>query len=132
MRLVNPIYCLLVQTLSVCQEMKFSMIIKTFVTLGIISVIDQMFAGVLPKALKTNAQALNSARALRMAQDQNSWSMIWHRVKKDPKALRKAVPDLLVNCLWMVIINFQIVFINYFAVFLTIIIQYIGYIYQIS
>ena len=69
MRIFGPIYCILVQMLSVCQEPKFSMIIKTFVTLSTLSNMDFMFAAHLPQVVKDNAAEINRNQAFKMSYD---------------------------------------------------------------
>ena len=48
------------------------MIIKGFVTLGLITRLDDMFAASFPEAIKENAETLNDMDLLKMSEDNNS------------------------------------------------------------
>ena len=128
MRILNPLFCLVVQVFSICQEEKFSMIIKTFVTLGLVSSIDNMFTGNLPQAIKDNAAKLNSSGSLRMSEDRNTFKKMLIRLKIS-KNYTRFFTTCVINVLWWLIINCQVIFVNYFTAFICIIVQYVGYVY---
>ena len=60
------------------------MIIKSYVTLGFMSGIDNMMTQTLPPQVIKNAKELNKSGVLVMPQvDRNSWKFIWKRFQKN-------------------------------------------------
>ena len=113
--------------------------------------IDDMFSGSLPAEVRENAKILNKAKALKLTHDFNSFKEINQRVKMilksafrftDDETLiymkKKKQPGLgyefanvLVNIWYHVLVNFQIILFNYFSGFLCILIQIIGFYYNL-
>ena len=56
MKMIHPMILLVTLILSNGQEEKFSMIIKSFVTLSMIATVDQKFVVLLPKSIIENAK----------------------------------------------------------------------------
>lgn len=55
------------------------MVIKGFVTLGLITRVDDMFASNFPGEMKNNAEALSDSGQLKMQQDNNTTDKVFKR-----------------------------------------------------
>ena len=116
------------------------MIIKTFVVFSSIAVIDESFVISLPQAIRDNAKELNTnpKKQLKLGVDHNTTRRII-KMLRDPRRYDKytekvdclfisqMIGNLLVNTICFVLINVQIIFLNYFSPFIGIFIQYTGY-----
>ena len=72
------------------------MVIKGFVTLGLITRLDDMFAAGFPQAVKDNANALDESGIMKMEQDNNTTTKVFKRFWKDIKkacSCTNIVPD---------------------------------------
>jgi hypothetical protein len=138
---------LLALMVSIGQEGNLGAITKDYVTIAFVLNIDNMFAGFLPDDVKTNAKKLNSSKVLKMGKDYNTYKLIWKRFKRtwkrtedefadevrvDTQAYSRELANLLVNFWCGLVINFQVIVYSYFAPFMSIIIQFIGYYSQIK
>jgi len=61
------------------QEKAFPMIIKSFMTLSFIILIDNHFGNILPAAVYENATELNKSQLLEMGEDNNTFAKIFKR-----------------------------------------------------
>jgi len=78
MQLLSPLFTETVLILAICQTYDLSMIIKSFVALGFVIRIDDMFSENFPKEIKDTAGDLE----LIIGKDQNTYKKIWKRIKK--------------------------------------------------
>lgn len=113
------------------------MITKDYVTLAFVLSIDNLFAKTLPTDIKNNVGIVNASGALRMGKDYNTTRRIKKRVLEDwdndswtLKKYSEEVMNLIVNCIYTVVTNFEVIYYNYFAPMTCILIQVLGYWYQ--
>ena len=78
MQLVSPLCTEIVLIIAMSLTEKLSMIIKSFVALGFVIKIDDMFSENFPNEIKTTAADLR----LTIGKDQNTYKKIWNRIKK--------------------------------------------------
>ena len=69
--------------LNLGQDARLGMILKMFVTLGIIVNVDDQFIKVLPKGVIPNGELLNKSKVLRMSVDYNTNKLLILRILKD-------------------------------------------------
>jgi len=62
---------------NVGQENNAAMIIKCYVSLKFIIMIDDMFVNSLPREFQINAEEIRKSKMLLVGTDNNSWSKIW-------------------------------------------------------
>ena len=105
------------------------MIIKLYITLGYIVTIDNVFVNSLPKQMVENAVQLNQSKVLVMGPDQNSMKKIWSRLQRHHSLIDILCEgvNLGINLWYAILTNFQIIAFNYFAAFIGVFIQFIGY-----
>ena len=139
MQLVAPLITMASLIMRIIQEQQFSLITKSFVALGFVVNIDDMFAASIPLDIKKNAERLNQGKKLKLTKDYNSFKEIFSRLssKKNKVATeQKKAPDptlideminILINLWYQVIINLQLIIINYFAGMACVIFQIIGF-----
>ena len=72
MQLLAPLMAMLSLMITMGQEDLFSMIIKSYVTMGAICQIANQFAATLPQDVFENARILNESGQLKIGIDQNS------------------------------------------------------------
>jgi hypothetical protein len=104
------------------------MIIKSFVALGFVIKIDDMFSVNFPKAVKSTAENLQ----LVIGKDMNTYKKIWGRIKRSrqqgtPLMLGRRISNVFVNLWFAFINNFYIVFYYYFYPLMIIGIQFAGF-----
>ena len=114
MKMVHPMFLLATLILTNGQEEKFSMIIKSFVTLSMIATVDQKFADSLPKSIKENAKKLNELKILTLGKDNNTTKKLF-RMLRDTKIVNNKrekvltiphlIGNLLVNLICFLLIN---------------------------
>lgn len=127
MNIINPIMALFALMITMGQEKKMGSITKSFVTIGFIMNIDNMFASTLPKEIKDNQVALNKKK-IPIGKDYNSYRLIFQRMKKgDTITLLNELFNIWVNIQFTILVNFQIIVINYFAPVIVVVIQVVGY-----
>ena len=88
------------------------MITKSFVALSVVIKIDDMFSASLPKDILENSIQLNK-RNLRMPPDNNTFEKIFKRINY--KNFHREVVNILINLWYEAIVNFQLIFFNYFS-----------------
>jgi len=76
MQIISPIYTEIILQISISQTKQLSMIIKSFVALGFVINIDDMFAENFPQEIKSTAKTLE----LQIGQDQNTFKKIRKRL----------------------------------------------------
>ena len=81
MQMISPFFTEVVLMLAICQTSSLPMIIKSFVALGFVIKIDDMFSENFPKEIKDTAADLE----LIIGKDQNTYKKIWKRIKKSRK-----------------------------------------------
>lgn len=106
------------------------MITKDYATLAFVLNIDNMFAMTLPAEVKANAKKVNKLNLLKMGKDYNTYKLIYHRVinvETDENEdflidYFREVANIAVN-LWVgFLLNFEIIFFNYFGPFTSVLI----------
>jgi len=117
--------------LAICQTPQLPMIIKSFVALGFVIKIDDMFSENFPKEIKDTAENL----VLIIGKDQNTYKKIWKRIKKSKERnttvnWSQAFFNVVVNLWFSFISNFYVVYYYYFAPISIILIQFIFFYYQ--
>ena len=80
MQLCAPIMAMLSLIITMGQEDLFSMIVKSYVTMGAICQIANQFAATLPKEVFENARILNDSGILKIGTDNNSTDIILKRL----------------------------------------------------
>ena len=131
MQMISPFFTEVVLMLAICQNSSLPMIIKSFVALGFVIKIDDMFSENFPKEIKDTAADLE----LIIGKDQNTYKKIWRRIKKarDSKQSvnwQQAFFNVLVNLWFTFINNFYTVYYYYFAPISIILIQFTCFYYQ--
>merc|ERR1712086_232444 len=111
------------------------MVIKSYATLGFISMIDNHIANTLPQSAIANMKSLNKLK-LKIGPDHNSYSEIFKHIKSlklnpEDKSIYFEYMVCFVNIVinvWIgVLINFQKILFNYLVPFMVLIFQLIGY-----
>ena len=64
MQILTPVMALAAMTISMAQQSALSMIVKDFVSIGIILEFDNLLANSLPKSIRTNAENINLSGGL--------------------------------------------------------------------
>jgi len=101
------------------------MIIKSFVALGFVVKIDDMFSENFPKEIKNMASELT----LQLGKDTNSMARIWKLIKKRRAAKKKVnwkgvVFNVLINLWYTAINNFYVIVYYYFFPMIGIVLQF--------
>ena len=92
------------------------MIIKSFVALGFVIKVDDMFSENFPDEIKDTANAMT----LTIGKDQNTFKKIWKRIKAQSKSSKKKMScgdifmNVTVNLWYKLLNNFYIVIYYYF------------------
>jgi hypothetical protein len=100
MQMVAPFFTEMILILTICQTASLSAVIRSFVSLGFVIKIDDMFSENFPKEIKDTASNME----LIVGKDQNTFSKIFKRIMKDRGTkggirFRQHFADILVN-LW--------------------------------
>ena len=132
MQLLSPIVTEVVLILAIGQNPQLAMIIKSFVALGFVTKIDDMFSENFPVEIKDTAASLK----LIIGQDQNTTKKIWNRFKRERKKNEANYKAVFFNCfinLWYTLINnFYVIFYYYFFPLVCIVLQYICFYYRMK
>ena len=115
-------------------------ITKDYATLAFVLNIDNMFAMTLPAEVKANAKKVNKLNLLKMGKDYNTYKLIYHRVinidtdENEDYIIDyfREIANIAVNCWVGFLLNFEIIFFNYFGPFTSVLIQFIGYFHWMS
>ena len=115
MQMLSPFFTEGVLILAISQTDKLSMIIKSFVALGFVIRIDDMFSENFPEEIKNEAGAIH----LVIGKDQNTLKKIISRIKKqresnEPVLWTQAISNILVNLWYWFVNNFYIIVYYYF------------------
>jgi len=70
---ITPLLSLFALYINITQEEKLGMIVKNYVTIALISSIDNLFAKTLPDSVHQNAKKLNETGALKINRDSNDY-----------------------------------------------------------
>lgn len=81
MQMISPFFTEIVLILAISQTYRLSMIIKSFVALGFVIQIDNMFSENFPEEIKSTSRDLE----LQIGKDQNTFKKIYKRIKKARK-----------------------------------------------
>jgi len=120
------------------QEASSGLIVKSFVSLGFIVTIDNIFAAkCLPKAAFDNAKEVNDHGLLTLGEDPNAAGKLWSRTKRlwrdEEMPLGVKVGgyfdlflSVLVNTWYHTLKNLHVVWFNYFGALCVLCIQYYG------
>ena len=130
MQILTPVFALAAMTISMAQQSALSMIVKDFVSIGVILGFDNLLANSLPQSIRTNAENINLSGGLVLQKDSNSFRLIFKRAIReytDIKSVTNEIMNVVVNLWFFTIINFQVIFYNYFAPLIVIIVQMLGY-----
>ena len=134
MQLTTPIVALVCLMVTITQEPRLGMITKNYVTLAFILSIDNLFADSFPDDIKANAQYINNNGIMKMGEDQNTFQKIKKRLQEHYHSEDSTLADflqeltnILVNILYFIVVNFEVIFYNYFAPMLCMAIQMLGY-----
>ena len=80
MQIVAPLITMASLIIRIIQEQQFSLITKSFVVLGFVVNIDDMFASSIPRDIIENANTLNENNKLKLTKDYNTFTAIYHRL----------------------------------------------------
>ena len=126
MQLVGPLVVIVALFICMGQQGLFSLITKSYVTLGTICNVDNSFAATLPKEVFENAKKLNQEGALKIGEDHNSMKKIVKRFKKKGGCscyvVTSSLVDIWINMWIFIIQNFLVVIFNYFGAHLVLIV----------
>lgn len=86
-------------------------------TIGFILTVDNLFAASLPDDVKQNAVRINKEGGFRMSRDNNKFSAIKQRYSDGSGLPGNEVLNFIVNVWFYILINFQVIFYNYFGPF---------------
>jgi len=130
MQMISPFVTEGVLILAIGQTGSLSMIIKSFVALGFVTKIDDMFSENFPQEIKDTAKDLT----LVIGKDQNTYSKIWRRFRKARKnggsLWMQSIFNIVINMWYAAVNNFYIIFYYYFFPLICIILQYIAFYYK--
>lgn len=130
MQMISPFVTEGVLILAIGQTAELSMIIKSFVALGFVTKIDDMFSENFPVEIKETAANL----VLVIGKDQNTNKKIFKRLRsarnKGVSAdYKQAFFNLIINLWYTIINNFYIIFYYYFFPLICILLQYVAFYY---
>lgn len=132
MQLVSPLCTEVVLIIAMSLTPKLSMIIKSFVALGFVIKIDDMFSENFPNEIKTTAADLS----LTIGKDQNTYKKIWRRIKKGQKMGKAnyggAIANVLTNWWFTLLNNFYIIIYYYMFPCLVVVIQFATFVTNAS
>lgn len=125
MQLISPLCTEVVLIIAMSQTPKLSMIIKSFVALGFVIKIDDMFSENFPNEIKRTAEDLT----LTIGKDQNTYKKIWRRIQKAKKNGKPvnwagAVANVLTNWWFTLLNNFYIIIYYYMFPCMVVVIQF--------
>ena len=127
MQLISPLATEIVLILAINQESQLAMIVKSFVALGFVIKVDDMFSENFPTEIKNTSKSMS----LVIGKDQNTYKKIVGRLSKQKdKKYCDALTNLLINCLYFVLNTFYIVIYYYFMPITCVIIQFYAFYYQ--
>ena len=131
MQCISPLVAETVLMLSIAQEESLSMIIKSFVALGFVIKVDDMFSENFPDEIKDTASNL----VLVIGKDTNTFKRIWKGIRKNQRkgiAVKwdEVIFNVLVNLWYGLLNNFYIVVYYYFMPLSCVLIQFIAFYYQ--
>ena len=90
-----------------------------------------MFGATLPAEIKNNAKKINSEGGLKLDKDQNTNKSIFKRLKraypKNPGSIVNEMFNIAINLWSFLIVNFTVIFYNYFVPFAVLAIQMLGF-----
>lgn len=116
LQMVSPYFTEATLVIAISQTPRSSMIIKSFVALGFVIKIDDMFSENFPKEIKATAEDT----VLIIGKDQNTYSKIFKRMKKDYISNKngiqwvRAFQNVVINILYMLLNNLYIILYYYF------------------
>ena len=97
--------------------------------------LDFTFAEIVPQSIHKIAKDINSKGGLIIPPDQNTWKACWFRCKHKRKTI-KHVKDALqvgvMNMFYWLLINFQVVFFNYFIPIVGVLMQFVQFYQKIN
>lgn len=131
MQIISPFFTEIVLILAIGQVGSLSVIIKSFVALGFVVQIDNMFSENFPKEIKEMASNLH----LVISKDQNSLRKIHKRLirqlknPKTPVRAQEAFFNVLINLWYTLVNNTYIIFYYYFFPLMCIVLQYAFFYY---
>jgi len=129
MQIISPIFTEVVLILAIGQTKELSMIIKSFVALGFVTKIDDMFSENFPKEIKDTCADME----LSIGKDMNSGKKVLKRLRKSDKGCGQsyytAFVNFLINTWYMSVNNFYIVIYYYFFPLSCVAIQIIAFYY---
>lgn len=103
------------------------MIVKSFVALGFVIKVDDMFSENFPTEIKTTSKSMS----LVIGKDQNTYKKIMRRLKNSKNGgYCDAFTNLLINLLYTVLNTFYVVIYYYFMPITCVIIQFYAFYYQ--
>lgn len=125
MQLISPLCTEIVLIFAMSMTPKLSMIIKSFVALGFVIKIDDMFSENFPNEIKSTAADLR----LTIGKDQNTFKKVWRRIKKEKTKTGRAnwggaVANVLTTFWFTMLNNFYIIIYYYMFPWLVVVIQF--------
>ena len=140
MHFCTCIIALISLIITISQEENMQMITKDYATLAFVMNIDNMFSMTLPAEVKANARKVNQLGLLKMGKDYNSYKLIYQRLtsidtdENDNWMVDylREIANICVNIWCGFLLNFEIVFFNYFGPFTSVMIQFLGYFNQVK
>ena len=124
MQFTSPIVAECVLILAIAKTPQLQMIIKSYVALGFVTNIDNMFSEAFPDEIKSTAGDV----VLKFGKDQNTLKKIWHRVQRSRRkgediAYFNIFINLMVNLIFFLATEFYVIIYYYFFPLLGIIVQ---------
>ena len=98
------------------------MLIKTFVTLMLLTNIDKLFVKVLPREIVNNSELLNKSGLLKMTIDNNTCRKLVKRQFHRNNCMRltawpRSLLNLIINLWYFILQEVHVLWFNYFAAF---------------
>jgi hypothetical protein len=132
MQILLPIFAMLAMIIVSALEKSLKQITKNFVTLGFVASFDQICVTMFQDEVIANAMAINKKGGLTISIDNNTCKKLFQRTFRSKEKLTAGrllnfLVNLLFNCWFFLITNFQVIFYNYFISIMVVLVQIVGY-----
>lgn len=132
MQIVQPVIVIAAQLITVSQEKKLGQIVKNYVTLAFVANIDTVFTTMLQADVLTNANEINKSGGLTITIDNNTNEKLFKRTFNNKSKVTVGsviflLLNLFINAWYIFLVNFVVIFYNYFVGMSIVIIQILGF-----